>query len=201
MRPQAAGWLVLGVLSAALLLVAGCERGANVPSAEALGLVDERATLETRALYANLQHMTGEQVLFGHQHALAYGVNWDGEGNEQLGRSDVKSVTGSHPAVVGFDLLTYKRGVDSVDTEARAAMRERILHTFEFGGVAALTWHAWNPVSGGNAWDTTRAVAAILPGGEAHDRYRAMLDDAAAFLNSLRTDDGTRVPVIFRPFH
>jgi mannan endo-1,4-beta-mannosidase len=174
----------------------------EIPSAAALGLADGQATPETRALYANLRQLTGEHVLFGHHDALAYGKNWDDStSTRQLGRSDVKGVTGSHPALVGFDVLSYKEGVDSVNTAARAAMRERILHTYEYGGVAALTWHAFNPVSGGDSWDTTRAVGAILPGGERHARYRAMLDDVARFFHSLRTADGTPVPVIFRPFH
>ena len=39
------------------------------------------------------------KVLFGHQEATSYGRTWVGDKN----RSDVKDVTGSHPAVIGLD--------------------------------------------------------------------------------------------------
>src|SRR5437763_12115601 len=56
-----------------------------------------------------------------------------------------------------------------------------------------------NPVSGGNAWDTIRAVPAILPGGAQHEHYRQWLDRFADYVNGLRAP--VLVPVIFRPFH
>ena len=39
-------------------------------------------------------------MLFGHQHTTAYGIGWSGD----VDRSDVKSVTGSHAAIHGWDL-------------------------------------------------------------------------------------------------
>lgn len=48
-------------------------------------LVDDRADKRVRALYANLQRLSGKGILFGHQDALAYGVHWKAE----PGRSDV----------------------------------------------------------------------------------------------------------------
>ena len=38
--------------------------------------------------------------MFGHQDALAYGVNW----KYVEGRSDVKDVVGDYPAVYGWEL-------------------------------------------------------------------------------------------------
>src|SRR5436190_1316699 len=62
-------------------------------------LIDAKATAETKALYYNLHQLSRQHILFGHQHATEYGHGWNGDEN----RSDVKSVTGSHPAVIGVD--------------------------------------------------------------------------------------------------
>ena len=66
-----------------------------------LNLIDAKATAETKAVFQNLYELSKEHILFGHQHATEYGHGWSGE----EGRSDVKSVTGSHPAVIGVDFL------------------------------------------------------------------------------------------------
>jgi mannan endo-1,4-beta-mannosidase len=84
-------------------------------------------------------------------------------------------------------------------------MRGWIAEGFRRGGVVTISWHMDNPVSGGNAWDTTRAVAAILPGGARHARYTSWLDRFAGFARSLRTTGRSgreiSIPLIFRPFH
>src|SRR5665648_1159720 len=41
----------------------------------------------------------------------------------------------------------------------------------------------------------------MLPGGEKHELYKQYLDKLAAFMLSLKTDQGTFIPVFFRPFH
>src|SRR5687768_18282740 len=64
--------------------------------------IDAQATAETKALYKNLHRLAKKHSLFGHQHATEYGHGWLGE----HARSDVKSVTGSHPAVIGVDFNT-----------------------------------------------------------------------------------------------
>ena len=63
-------------------------------------LIDKQATAETKALFKNLKKLSKQYTLFGHQHATEYGHGWEGGEN----RSDVKSVTGSHPAVIGIDI-------------------------------------------------------------------------------------------------
>jgi mannan endo-1,4-beta-mannosidase len=136
--------------------------------------------------------------MFGHQDALAYGVKWKVE----EGRSDVKDVAGSHPAVFGWELGDLELGtaenLDDVDFEN---MKRWIKQGYEAGGVITISWHMNNPVSGGNAWDTTRAVYAILPGGEKHELYRTWLDAFAEFDGDLQTSLGRPIPIIFRPFH
>ena len=72
---------------------------------------------------------------------------------------------------------------------------------FDRCGVNTFCWHIWNPATGENLYDTTPAVAAILPGGDKHDAYRRDLDNIAAFAKNLRGKAGQPVPLIFRPFH
>src|SRR6188768_2353780 len=68
--------------------------------------IDQRATLQTKALYENLGKLSRHYTLFGHQHATEYGHGWAGDEN----RSDVQSVTGSHPAVIGLDIMNITTG-------------------------------------------------------------------------------------------
>lgn len=96
----------LRVAAAAIALV-GCGGSASLQSAQAgAALVDPNATAETRALFVNLKRLAPDHVLFGHQAPLAYGFTWTNE----PGRSDVKDVTGSHPAVYGWDVNTLFGG-------------------------------------------------------------------------------------------
>lgn len=66
-----------------------------------------------------------------------------------------------------------------------------------------ISWHLRNPFTGGTAWDTSskEVVKSILPGGEKHELFKQYLDKLAGFLNKLKTDDGTLIPVIIRPYH
>ena len=71
----------------------------------ALAQIDRKATKETQALYQNLFTLRASGTMLGHQDALAYGLNkdstrWVGGDN----KSDIKTITGEHPGVVGHDL-------------------------------------------------------------------------------------------------
>ncbi|HYD51311.1 MAG TPA: glycosyl hydrolase [Gemmatimonadaceae bacterium] len=184
-----------------LLAAAACAPAPSPETASAAArapMVDARATTETRALFDALHALTGRGVMLGHQDALAYGVRWAVE----PGRSDVREAAGSHPAVYGWELGHLEIGrpanLDGVDF---ARMRGWIVDAYRRGGVVTISWHLNNPVSGGSSWDTTRAVAAILPGGARHDAYLRWLDTFADFATSLRGARGELVPVVFRPYH
>ncbi len=61
----------------------------------------------TKNLYSGLKRSASKGVIFGQQDALAYGLNADKSrwiGDES--RSDVKTISGEHPALVGYDLGT-----------------------------------------------------------------------------------------------
>lgn len=165
-------------------------------------LIDKKATAETKYLFTNMElHAANNSIMFGHQHATEYGHGWSGDEN----RSDVKSVTGSHPAVIGVDFMDVF-GVDGNEVEKRRdALRKNIAATYNRGGVTTVSWHFSNPASGGGFYwkDSVSlpAVKLIITGGSHHNKYKKILEDIAVFAKSVKGKDGKLVPMIFRPFH
>src|SRR4029078_6465395 len=128
-------------------------------------LIDAKATAETKALYNNLKELSKKHILFGHQHATEYGHGWRGEEN----RSDVKSVTGSHPAVIGVDFSGLSGRPDSEIEKTKQSLIKTIGETYDRGGITTVSWHFNNPVSpGGFYWVDSiskPAVGYLIPGG------------------------------------
>jgi mannan endo-1,4-beta-mannosidase len=163
--------------------------------------IDAHATKETKALYKNLGKLAEKHTLFGHQHATEYGHGWEGDED----RSDVKSVTGSHPAVIGVDFSGFTAGSKENIQRNKDHVKKIVEDTYNRGGVATAAWHFLNPVSGGGFYwvDTVSqpAVKYIIPGGSAHGKYKEILRGIADWAHQLKGKDGKNVPLIFRPFH
>ena len=164
-------------------------------------LTDIHATPETKALYYNLHKLSRQHILFGHQHATEYGHGWRGDKN----RSDVKSVTGSHPAMIGVDFSGLSgQPADMIEREKKL-LRKNIEDTYNRGGVTTVSWHFSNPISGGGFYwkDSVSlpAVKYIIPGGSQHEKYKTILQTIGSFAKSLKGKDGKAVPMIFRPYH
>lgn len=158
-------------------------------------LVDTKATKETKALYSNLFKIAEQGFMFGHEDTDAYGIGWWAD----EGTSDVEKVSGSYPAVHGWDLGNIDRdfNIDTVDFEK---MKVWMRDTYKRGGINTISWHITNLVSGSHSWDKTPAVNAILPGGTHHDAYLKKLNLVADFLLDLKS--GSKyIPIIFRPWH
>lgn len=163
-------------------------------------LIDSNATQETQALFKNLRDLSGKHILFGHQEATSYGHNW----NNEEGRSDIKDVCGSHPAVIGADF----GGLESTNPD-RVAQTEKYLHkvvtqTYHRGGIATICWHADNPVSGDSFYfkeGSEKAVSRLIPGGSHHEQYKQILQRVAKVAQTLKGDQGELIPIIFRPYH
>lgn len=173
----------------------------SIGNANAVQLVDPVATAETKALFHNLMSLSKNHTLFGHQHATEYGHGWSGEED----RSDVKSVTGSHPAVIGIDLMGFSGQPASAIQKEKERLRKVAQDHYNRGGVITIAWHFNNPVSaGGFYWKDSvskPAVKYIIPGGEAHDQYKEILRGIGEWARSTKGKDGKGVPMIFRPFH
>lgn len=157
------------------------------------------ASARTEALFYNLAKHAPKNILIGHEDALAYGLGWKGE----KGRSDMKDVTGSHPAVMGWDLSKIGKTPYNIDSVDFNKMSQWIIEAYKMGCVNTISWHIDNLTSGGDSWDQTPSVADILPGGKKYDEYLAKLDLVADFIGGLKTGFiiKKRVPVILRPFH
>jgi mannan endo-1,4-beta-mannosidase len=144
--------------------------------------------------------MQEHRLMFGHEDALAYGHGWFYE----AGRSDIKDVCGDYPAVYGWELGHLELGHDySLDSVHFDKIQNWIEKVYERGGINTISWHLRNPLTGGSSWDVSsrEAVQAILPGGTKHELFMDYLDKLAAFLLSLKTNDGNFIPVLFRPYH
>ena len=171
-------------------------------SAPRPALIDAKATQETKALYQNLHKLARKHILFGHQHATEYGHGW----SDQPDRSDVKSVTGSHPAVIGVDFSGLSGRPSEAIEKTKESLRKQITNTYDRGGVVTVAWHFSNPVTpqtGFNWKDSVSApaVADIIPGGSHHTQYKAILRTLGSVASSVKGTDGKLVPMLFRPYH
>ena len=178
-----------------LLLCAGmaAQAGKPVPS-------DPKATPEAVKLYQKMLTLQQKGMMFGHQDDLPYGTTW----YNVEGRSDVKEVCGDFPAIFGWELGHLELGhAFSLDSVNFNQIRGWIKKTNKEGAINTISWHFRNPLTGGTAWDVSskKTVAAILPGGEKNELYKQYLDKLAAFMLSLKTDQGKLIPILFRPFH
>jgi mannan endo-1,4-beta-mannosidase len=149
-------------------------------------LIDRHATAETKNLYFNLIKLAKDHILFGHQHATEYGHGW----REEENRSDVKSVTGSHPAIIGVDFSGLSGRPDSIIEKVKTVLRKNIADTYDRGGVTTVSWHFPNPVTPTDFyWKdsvSAPAVKMIIPGGSHHEKYKQILQTIANFAKSVQ---------------
>lgn len=157
-------------------------------------------TTETENLLKNLKELPQQGFMFGHHDDPLYGIGWDGDAD----RSDVKSIVGDYPAVMSFDLGHIELGkANSLDNVPFSRIRAEIIAQYERGGMNTISWHLDNPVTGGNSWDVSDStvVTSVLPGGSNHAKMLDWIDRLADFMLSLQTEEGVKVPVLFRPWH
>lgn len=161
--------------------------------------IDIAATPLTQHLYKNLFSLKDSFTIFGHQDALAYGVGWKGI----AGKSDIYDVVQDFPGLYGWDIANIELGAaNNIDNVPFEQIRKYIQTAYLRGGLITISWHANNPLTGKNAWDTAYGtVASILPGGSQHQKYLVWLNRVSDFLKSLKNLDGNYIPVLFRPFH
>ena len=162
-------------------------------------------------LLERLDTLQKKGIMYGHQDDPMYGLTWEYDQDS----SDVKNVCGDYPAIMGFDLGGIEMGDQkNLDSVPFTRMTEEIIAHHQRGGIVTLSWHPRNPITtidgGGNAgqkfpagsaWDTTTVVKRILPGGDAEEKFAGWMQRVSDFLATLKTADGKKVPVIFRPWH
>lgn len=189
---------ILIIISIAALFTS-CNRKIAAEKAAAMKTAST-LTPETQHLLTNLMILPQKGFMFGHHDDPLYGVGWSGDSD----RSDVKSVVGDYPAVMSFDLGRIElTQADNLDKTTFAKIRQEIINQYNRGGMISISWHINNPLTDGDAWDvkTPGAVTSIIPGGKNHRKFMQWLQNGANFLNTLKTADGTKIPIIFRPWH
>lgn len=189
---------------------------------------DPNALTQAVQLYEKLLQISGKYTLVGHQddtvcarskQVLGGGDNssgGNGSSSDSSNRSsdtanssntydsDVYASTSAYPAVWGFDLGRIELGWEAnIDAVPFNKIREQIIRGNRLGAIITFSWHSVNPITlkGYGENMAPKTVAAVLPGGAQHSRYLEWLGRVAAFLRSLKDDQGELIPVIFRPFH
>ena len=185
--------------------------GISFKSIWAQGLVtDAHATPEVIALYNLLMVVQNSgHVMLGHHDALAYGHSW----RNDLGRSDVKDITGSHPAVCSVDFGKIEHGASvNINRIPFDKMREIIQYAHSRKQIIMVCWHVDNPKTyapglsypKGTSWDNsdTTVVKGILQeGSEMNIKFKVWMDNLARYINTLKDETGKAIPFIFRPWH
>ncbi len=160
-------------------------------------------------LFSRLDTLRQQGYMFGHQDDPFYGLTWEYQNDS----SDVKNTCGDYPAVMGFEMGGIEMGDErSLDSVPFTRITQEIIAHHERGGIVTISWHPRNPLTTtdeggtwpeGTAWDVTDStvVKNILPGGTCYDKFQTWMQRLSDFLATLKTSDGEKVPVIFRPWH
>ena len=174
-------------------------------------LVDKNATLETVALFYNLQKLAAEgKTLVGQQDPNV-------TSNRREGPTDIKWVTGKELAVWGHDFMDIAKGTlpdapnrNEVRTAAERQANRSLDYTikaYDEGIVNIFCWHlrAPDPLSfyarDFSDEQKNTMFRSLLRGGAHHEWYKEQLRTIADFAGKARGKDGTLSPIIFRPFH
>ena len=160
----------------------------------------QRSENVAKLLEVLTDYFVKDTIMFGHQNAGHIGVSIDAaDGTE----SDVKNLTGSHPAVVGIDTLSflgYEGKMSDLVTVVKNLRRQGVIIT--------LSSHMPNFSLGGDSFydyspNITEGDCAhrIMPGGDLNEKYNRFLDMIADFASACVDVEGEKIPMIFRPFH
>ena len=185
--------------------------GINAQYVVAQGIAtDSKALPGVHALHNTLMKIQNSgRVMLGHHDALAYGHLWRDESD----RSDVRDITGSHPAVCSLDFGKIEHGyANNINRIPFDKMREIIRFAHQRKQIIMICWHVDNPKTHapgsrypiGTSWDNSdiTVVREILQEGSALNiKFKGWMDKLADYINTLKDDDGVPIPFIFRPWH
>ncbi len=158
------------------------------------------AKTPAQKLMKRLTKIQKSGVMYGHQDDPFYGLTWE----YVPGRSDTKDLTGSYPAVMGFDLGGIEMGDSkNLDSVPFNLIHDEAIAQSERCGIVTFSWHPRNPLTGSTAWDTSDStvVRSILPGGSKHEKFQTWMKRVADFLLTLKDKKGRNIPIVFRPWH
>lgn len=176
------------------LIFISCSDKSSTTSTEQLPS-DPQASSATKTQYARMWKLMDKGVMLGHQDALAYGNMWYGK----EGQSDVKSVSGDYPAVIGWNLDQIElKSAFNKDSVSFDKIREYIKEVHLMKGITVVSWAAIHPLSKDSI---SNNIKSVIAGGSNNAQYISTLDCLANFFLSLKDDSGNYIPVVFRPFY
>lgn len=175
------------------------------PSISSL-LCDEDATEKTQHLYGNMRTLVNSGTMFGAQMPTIHGINYTSSwtaSTYDTNKSDTKDLIGSHPALCGWEIGHIENNsINNLDGVPFEKIRSHIIAAYNRGAVNTISWHCNNPITDGGYNSTSpHPIQQILPGGTHHTKFLSWLDRTAEFLLSLKAEDNTLIPIIFRPWH
>ncbi|MCQ2482466.1 MAG: glycoside hydrolase family 26 protein [Clostridia bacterium] len=152
-------------------------------------------------LLSKLEDLSFEdKFLFGQQNAAHIGVGINAKDGTE---SDIKNLTGRHPAIVGIDTLSFYGYEGTFDAGVKVVKQLN-----KEGVIITLSSHMPNFSLGGEGFydyspniTDGHVAARILPGGDLNTKYLRFLDKIADFAEACIDVSGNRIPMIFRPFH
>ena len=194
----------LMAIAVGAMMIAGCTGTKNAAEVGKTG---------AQLLKERLDTLKQKGIMYGHQDDPFYGLTWE----YQADSSDVKNVCGEYPAVMGFELGGIEMGDEkSLDSVPFTRITQEVVNHYNRGGIITISWHPRNPVTTidgggpagqkfpeGTAWDVTdtTVVKKVLEGGEYHEKFETWMQRLSDFLATLKTNDGEKIPFIFRPWH
>lgn len=164
-------------------------------------LTDSKPSRPVKKLHRQLYYSGKAGIAIGHQDDMAYGIDWFHRDAPDSVQSDVKLLTGSLPAVFGFDIAGIENDDSlNIDNIPFTTMRELMIHAYKSGGIVTVSWHADNPVSGGDSWDVKPAVSSLLRDSSTKAKVELWHSRVATFLKTVKYK-GKPIPIVFRPWH
>ncbi|MDE6762121.1 MAG: glycoside hydrolase family 26 protein [Oscillospiraceae bacterium] len=123
----------------------------------------------------------------------------------------IKKITGSEPALLGFELLSYSPNINYADTDDECMTEvtenygtlKRAWEWAEQKGLITFTWHWFSPLGGRSKSFFTQntdfdAAKAVIDGTPENIALLADMDTMAGILRPF-CDKG--IPILWRPFH
>lgn len=162
---------------------------------------DISATKETIHLFQFLYGIRNHNILFGHQDELIVGSNH----YKYKGGSDTYDMIQDYPALYGYDLGNLEQ--NELNNRANISfdsIRTKVKQIYQKGGISTLNWAVDNPVDpsqGHKGTGVENTISKLFANQAYLNRFNTWLDRLSVFFKSLKTDDGTLIPIIFRPFH
>ncbi|WP_169911538.1 glycosyl hydrolase [Clostridium oryzae] len=175
--------------------------GAPAPLKSNFSLCNEKASKEARAVMNYLKSIYGKKILTAQHTSAASGPEID----------YIYEVTGSLPAIRGFDLLSYSHCTETMDASESIVSEiannkgtiEEIINWYSKGGIPIICWHWFSPIVGKDRSFYTDLTdfnlnLALTDGTEENKALLADIDEIARQLSILKK---ANIPVLWRPLH